>query len=249
MRRRAVLSLLAASGWLAACGGGGGGGDDALPTSGTGPPPVPGTDGEVPVPGTGGEAPGGPLRRDVAVWGDSLTVRVAELMAPLLAGRQVYNGGVVGETSAEIAQRHGRGAGQARADWINIFWYGHNNQTESDRIVDDIAQSIARLASGNERFLVMSLVNQAAPREARGGQDYETILRTNRILQERWPRQYLDVRGFLVRQADRNRWDDERDFLRDVPPASLRYDAIHLNDEGSGRVARLLRDELAARAW
>jgi lysophospholipase L1-like esterase len=234
MRRRAALSWLATCGWLAACGGGGGPGVADAPTAVGGPP-------------VGVE--GAELRRDVAVWGDSLTDGMAGLLAPLLGGRAVYNGGVRGETSTQIAARQGGAEGRSRADWVSIFWYGHNNQTESERIVDDVAASVARLAPGNGRFLVLSLVNQATPREALGGEDYDSILRTNRALQDRWPGHFLDIRGFLVGQADRSRWDDERDARRDVPPASLRYDEIHLNQDGSRRVAVRLRDELAARGW
>ncbi len=243
MRRRTALSLMA-SGFIAACGGGGGG--DAGPVAGSAPVPPGGTDalaGGTPQPGAV------ETRRDVAVWGDSLTYRMADLLAPMLAARRVYNGGVIGETSTEIARRQAGPQGTSRADWVNVFWYGHNNQTESDRIVADLAASIARLAPGNHRFLVLALVNQATAQEARGGEDYEGILRTNRILQAQWPSHFLDIREFLVTQADRSRWDDDRDFLRDVPPASLRHDAIHLNDEGSARVARRVRNELASRGW
>jgi len=203
---------------------------------GAGPGPVAVTDGVE-------------LRRDVAVWGDSMTDGVADAWASLRTGREVYNAGVNGETSTQIAVRQAGPEGRARAGWVNIFWYGHNNQTQSERIIADVQASIGRLPPENRRFLVLALVNQATERESRGGADYETILGTNRILQARWPDHFLDIRAFLVAQADRSRWDDERDFRRDVPPASLRYDEIHLVGEGSLRVARRLRDELAARGW
>ncbi|WP_201683815.1 SGNH/GDSL hydrolase family protein [Ramlibacter aurantiacus] len=192
-------------------------------------------------------APPAPSSPHIAAWGDSLTPRVAFTLAALYPARQVFDGGVNGETSGDILRRHR--ADNRHRDWINVFWYGHNNQTQADQIRADIAASVALLSPGNDRFIVMSVVNQATERENRGGADYRTILELNESLAATYPAHYLDIRSHLVQQADRSRWQDAADFDNDVVPRSLRYDHIHLNHDGSRVVAERLKRFIDAKGW
>lgn len=173
---------------------------------------------------------------------------VAANLQLLYPGRTVHDGGVVGQTSSEIAARQQVAAGN-HDTWINIFWYGHNNQTQSAQIKADIAASVATLAPGNTRFLVLAVVNQATAAEIRGGADYPSIIQLNNDLAALYPQNYLDIRAHLVNGYDPSNAQDAADFHNDVVPASLRFDHIHLNNQGSVRVAQKLREVIEAHGW
>lgn len=173
---------------------------------------------------------------------------VAAHLQLLYPGRVVYNGGVAGETSSQIAARQLADT-SGRNTWINIFWYGHNNQDEPEQIKADIAASVAALAPGNNRFIVMSLVNQATPEESRGAPAYQVIIQMNNQLAALYPQNYLDIRSYLVSRYDPASAQDVADFNNDVPPLSLRYDQIHQNDAGATVVAARLREYIDAKGW
>lgn len=235
MHRRLVLASIAVALGLPACGGGGGGGSVT----------------------PGGAASAGSLASTpVVAWGDSHTsglpddrrvLGYAEALAALLPARAVLDRGVAGQTSSQIADRQAADAG-ARDD-VAIFWYGGNNQWDPDRIRADVARSVAALAPGNQRFLVLPVLNQAGPAERRGGSVYEGIVRLNAQLAADYPQNFVDVRSALVQAADPANAQDRQDLRDDVPPTSLRADGVHLNAAGYALVARVVRDALATRGW
>ena len=182
------------------------------------------------------------------MWGDSLTVPVADYLPVLLPNRTVFNGGVVAETSRQIATRQ-IDAGAPYNTWVNIFWYGHNNQAWPDMIKADLASSIARLAPGNDRFLVLSVLNRATPAESRGQPLYASIMQLNRDLAALYGPNFFDMRAYLVGQANAALPQDVQDQQNDVVPSSLRMDEIHLNPAGSRLVAAKLKELLEARGW
>lgn len=221
------------SGLLAACGGGGGGGAGAVDS------------GASAFSGSAG----------IAAWGDSHVAGLPDnpaapgLAAMLreLSGREVFDGGLGGQTSTQIAER--QTADTAHDAWVTIFWYGGNNQTQPATVQADIARSVASLAPGNNRFVVLPVINQASPWERRGGADYQTIMDLNAALASAYPNNYLDVRSYLVGLYDPANPADVADFQDDVVPTSLRVDGIHLNAAGARAVARRLLEFLAAKGW
>ena len=235
MRRRMALGALASM-VLAACGGGGGGGIEdgsadtqASALAGTGP---------------------------IAAWGDSHTTGLpgrpdvpgyAAQLRQIAGSRQVFEGGFAGLTSTQVADLQARD--DAHDDWVNVFWYGGNNQTDAATIKADLERSIASLAPGNNRFLVLGVVNQAAPAERRGGADYATIVRLNADLAAQYGDRFFDVREFLVGLADPAQPADVIDRQDDVVPTSLRADGVHLNVAGSTAVARRVLELIAAKGW
>ena len=240
MERRAALALLGTM-FLTACGGGGGGTsapDAQATTTTTAAAPVP----------EPAAAPEPQRTSNIALWGDSMTPGVAVRLQQRYPDREVYNGGVAGETSAQIAARQTSDTA-GRNEWINIFWYGQNNQTQPDQIKADIAASVAALAPGNRRFLVLAVVNQAKPEESRGAPIHDTIVQLNNELAALYPDHYLDVRAYLVNHYDPARPEDVANFQDDVPPRSLRYDEIHQNNEGADVVTDWLKRHLDARGW
>jgi lysophospholipase L1-like esterase len=239
-RALVVLALAA----LAACGGGGGGGDSATASNSAAPEGGgASSDTTAVVP-----APTAAASQNIAAWGDSLTPAYARELAILYPGRQVYDGGVIGETSTEIAARQLADTSEHRT-WINIFWYGHNNIKDPARIKADIAGSVAALAPGNTRFLVLSVVNEATPEASRGGPEYATVMQLNSELAATYPQNYLDIRTFLVSQYDPSSAQDRIDFGNDVVASSLRFDKIHLNYPGQQLVGRKVKEAIDARGW
>jgi len=234
MQRRMALGALASM-VLAACGGGGGGVADSSAEAQASS-----------LAGTG----------NIAAWGDSHTTGLpdrpdvpgyAAQLRQIAGSRQVFGGGFAGLTSTQIAELQTRD--DAHDDWVNVFWYGGNNQTEAETIKADLARSIASLAPGNNRFLVLGVVNQAAPAERRGGADYATIVQLNADLAARYGDRFFDIREFLVGLADPANPADVIDRQDDVVPTSLRADGVHLNVAGSTAVARKVLELIAAKGW
>jgi lysophospholipase L1-like esterase len=240
MDRRSAL-WIGLGALLDACGGGGGG--SIADVSGTASPaPSPAAAPPPPAP-----APIAALSPNIACWGDSLTVFVAANLQVLVTGRTVYNGGFVGQTSTFIADQ--QTADNTMTSWISVFWYGHNNDKDPVTIKADIARSIAHLAPGNRAFLVLSLLNQDKDGELKGQAGYDTIIQLNADLAALYPDHYVDVRSLLIASFDPNNPQDLVDVQNDVLPSSLRYDEIHLRNEGSVIVAQRVKDVIAAKGW
>lgn len=241
MDRRSAVALVASL-VLGGCGGGGGapgtpggGGVIAVPD----PSPAPSPD---PSPAPGPETPDAPI----AAWGDSLTPPFAANLQLLYPERLVYNGGVAGQSSTDISARQRSGG---RDTWVNIFWMGTNNPTQPAQIKADIAASVAALAPGNDRFLILAVLNKARPEEVRGGDVYNMIVQVNRDLAAIYPSNYLDIRAYLVSQFNPALAQDVADAQNDVIPSSLRFDEIHLNNDGSVLVAKKVKEFLDAKGW
>jgi lysophospholipase L1-like esterase len=230
---------------LGGCGGGGGGADGALVGSSstpTTPAPAP-----APAPGPGALASGAPISRNIAVWGDSLTWGYGFQLEQIAVGRSVFKGGVIGDTSTQAANR--QVADTSHRDWVNVFWYGHNNQRDPVTIKADLARSVATLAPGNTHFLVLGVVNQADAEESRGSPVYNGIVQLNAELAALYPQNYFDMRAFMVSRYDPAKPQDVTDFQNDRPPASLRFDDIHLTVDGYMVVAQKVKELIDTRGW
>lgn len=244
MDRRAAAAWVALT-VLGGCGGGGGaagssegGGVIAVPAPSPTPAPAP-----SPSPSP---APAAPANAPIAAWGDSLTPPFAANLQLLNPERLVYNGGVAGQSSTDISARQRAGG---RESWVNIFWMGTNNPTQPAQIKADIAASVASLAPGNDRFLVLAVLNKDRPEELRGGEVYNTIVQLNRELAAIYAGNYLDIRAYLVGQSNPALPQDVADAQNDVIPSSLRFDEIHLNNDGSVLVAKKVKEFLDAKGW
>jgi hypothetical protein len=173
---------------------------------------------------------------------------VAANLQVLVSGRTVFDGGGIGDSSPDVVARQAADS-QGRNAWINVFWYGHNNISDPARIKSDLAASVALLAPGNDRFVILAIVNEATAAGMRGGAEYATIVQLHSELAALYPSNFLDVRTGLVQLFNPNITQDVLDFNNDVPPSSIRYDEIHLRNEGSVFVATSVRDFIVARGW
>lgn len=128
---------------------------------------------------------------------------------------------------------------------INVFWMGQNNFYETAQVKSDIAQCIALLTG--EKFIVLSILN--AETEIVGSDAYNVITQLNAELAQAYPQNYIDIRKILVNRYNPASPEDVRDYNNDTPPASLRSDNEHLNDQGYRIVAQQVAAFIAAKNW
>ena len=170
-------------------------------------------------------------RGPVACWGDSLTQGNQDLtgvsypsVLPQLLGVPVYNGGVDGQTSAQIAARM-LAATNMYGD-TDVFWAGRNDYKQpydpESQILSNIASMVNALTSSPKKYLVLSVPNSDGIWELKGTQAYNRIMALNGALAAAYPHHYLDIRSYLVSQYDPTQPLDVFDHENDVWPASLR---------------------------
>jgi lysophospholipase L1-like esterase len=187
-----------------------------------------------------------PRSRDLALWGDSLTDLYQWNLARLLGGeRQVFNGGVPGETARQIRTRVE--ADRAHRDRIAVFWLGHNDHDKT-AVPAEVAACVASLRPDPRRYLVLPMLGWAA--DGRKGMPmHRQIVAANARLQALHPANFVDIRAHLLGLADRNQPADLQDQRDEVTPSSLRLDGIHLNTAGCDAVAARIRQEIVSRGW
>ena len=168
----------------------------------------------------------------------------------LMGDRVVYDGEGIGQTSTQVTARVI--ADSSHRDWITVYWAGHNNiqlDLDPSQIKADIAAAVASLAPGNNRFVILSVMNNGKPEGIRGGRNYPLVLQVDADLAAMFPNNYLNVRSALIQRYDPSSAQDVQDFNNDVLPTSLRYDEIHLRQEGSLFVAGMVRDFILSKGW
>ncbi|MDB4917570.1 MAG: hypothetical protein JWM95_5214, partial [Gemmatimonadetes bacterium] len=172
-----------------------------------------------------------------------------------LGGRVDRNRGVSGQTASQIVGRFF--ADTAPPHDVAIFWLGRNDMGDPGRVGEAahpdtvkkyLAQAIAAL-SGDKRFLVLSVLNGDFPDEQSGQSRYAAIVLLNTDLAAKYPANFIDVRTMLVAAANAAMATDMANQAADVPPASLRFDELHLNDAGHALVGKAVAAFLATRDW
>lgn len=179
---------------------------------------------------------------NIAAWGDSLTAgnqdgtgtTYPEVLAQL-SGVPVYNGGVSGQTSTQIATR--MLADTSRYGDFTIIWAGRNNYTYQSQVLADVARMVAAIEPP-KHFLVLTVLNADDGYENKGDADYEQLIALNEALLNTYPGDSLDIRSLQVDQYNPSIPQDVIDHSHDMVPSSLRYDVVHLNAAGYRFVAR-----------
>ena len=106
----------------------------------------------------------------IAAWGDSMVDIGAKYMADDLPAYGLYQGGITGQTSSQIAAR--MLVATSTHDYITIIWAGRNNINDPAQVEADIASMVNSL-SEPKRYLVLSILNSNA--EPAGSSNYDTI--------------------------------------------------------------------------
>ena len=139
----------------------------------------------------------------IACWGDSLTFGTGTppglpfptVLQGLLPGSDVFNGGIAGEKSYEIAARFF--ADQSRWGDFTVIWVGRNNYSETTQILGDVADMVAALPSP-KKFVVLSVLTGDFPTEYAGQSGYNLIHSVNETLR-------VDLSGELPRYSEFSR--------------------------------------------
>lgn len=100
--------------------------------------------------------------------------------------------------------------------------------------------------------MLISITNST--NEIIGHVRYTSITAVNKTLQEKYPYNYVDVRGYLVNQAIYDAGivpteDDLSQMKNDAPPKSIMADETHYNDAGRKAVSQYIYKQLIARGW
>jgi len=113
------------------------------------------------------------------------------------------------------------------ADFIPIFWEGRNNLIKTakgpwgpDQILSDIAAQVATVPTGKPWF-VLSVLNENALAERKGGTIYATLIGLNNSLAATYGSHYLDIRSVLVNSYNPSLPSDVTDYENDMIPTSF----------------------------
>ena len=175
----------------------------------------------------------------IQAWGDSLTEATAGgnpfyarwptlLGAMFKPGLAVQNMGVGGETPTQIALRQ---VNYIKTNTqINILWPGRNGivYVPQDPILVPLAQMVSHV--GDDRFIVLSIINRADGTEAVGSDAYNAIIAMNSQIQTLYPNNYISVIELL--QSN-----------------SLRTDGLHLNAAANQIIATQIYNFIKTKNW
>ena len=156
-------------------------------------------------------------------WGDSQTaggndgtgINYPAILAATLAAT-VYNQGVGGDASTQIAQRMLATPAAFRVGNCNVFWA--NNGSQINLIQPDMASMVNALDTP-KCFLVLSTINHVDPI---GSPNYNAVISLNTALASQYGGNYLDIRKILVEAYNPSLPMDVADHNADIMPASLR---------------------------
>lgn len=216
-----------------------------------------------------------PLPSRLAVWGDSLSAgglppygndwrhQVEQGGAAVQAARAyrwVFNGGVGGESAAQIRTR--MIADTTYRDHAHLIWAGRNGYRNNvSGVLADIDAMVQAALARSGKFLVLSVTNgqpnngvtsglqgAASPSPAWEDKDsapWADIVAINGGLLTAYGANYVDVRGPLVAAGT------APEIARDVPALSLlnTNDPIHINAAGAAIVAAQVNAKLDALGW
>ena len=215
---------------------------EAKKVRGSTPPPTPApTQAPAAAP-----APSGPP--DVAMWGDSMTEAYAQRMGSQFpSGRQLFNGGIIGQTSSQIRSRFM--ADSLRRSWITVIWAGHNDWLYQGSLQNIRDMVDALVSSGNERFIVLTNAPWANS-QYHMGVDRAQVEQFNSAIVAAFPGKSLDINAAL-RDGSTGSAEDNADLAAGLTPRSLRWpnDPIHLNERGQDIVGAAVGKFIVAKGW
>ena len=165
----------------------------------------------------------------VNCWGDSLTAGTGSSspaggyvtrLRQALTGRGVLNFGIGGQTSQQIVDRMLADKSMGRRGII-ASWIGRNDVGVSpDLSVTVLAQHQRAVANLDAGAVYLPCTITPSATETTGTPNHTAILAANNAIRASYPGRFIDMYAALATEPD------------GTIPASLRSDAVHLNDAG-----------------
>lgn len=140
--------------------------------------------------------------------------------------------------------------------FVHTLWVGRNNVSNGTDAYTPISRQVDEFRRSGVKFLLFSVCNTspfgATTGEPQGSTNYNAIVALNGQLQKLAPREYVDVRGRLIREGLALAGltptaDDTADIAADMIPRALLSDGLHTNGPGRVAVEAIVRDELTIR--
>lgn len=115
-------------------------------------------------------------------------------------------------------------------DAINIFWMGRNNSTQTDTIIANAVSMVESIKTLGKKIVILPVFNSGG--ESKGTAGYNNIIAVNAALKKTFPEYYcefdgIDLRQYFINHGNPDFSTDAENMQNDVPPYSLRYDALH----------------------
>lgn len=181
----------------------------------------------------------------LACWGDSLTAGAGatagsqdypHVLATLTPGRPFYNGGVGGETAAQIVTRQKADVVRGKY-WTQVLWIGRNNVgsgTMQADVLSALSSAVANLS--HSRYIIMTVLNMSTEPNGHGNKTALDAL--NSAIIAAYPAaNVLDIRTTVCTEAN------------GTPNPAWLSDTIHLNATGYAAVAAAVNAKLTANGW
>lgn len=140
--------------------------------------------------------------------------------------------------------------------YVHTLWVGRNNVSNGTDAYTPISRQVDEFRRDGVKFLLFSVCNTspygATTGEPSGSANYNTIVALNLQLQKLAPREYVDIRGRLIREGLALAGltptsGDTSDIAADMIPRSLLDDGLHPNSAGRIAIAAIVQDELTIR--
>lgn len=127
-----------------------------------------------------------------------------------------------------------------------------DNSTISEHVVAGTVRIVNWMKAQNKRFLLWGTLNASGERT--GSTNYNIALTINNSLKELYPNVFIDVRGWLVREAiyEQGKTPTAADLTNingDAPPMSVMDDSVHFSKASATGIAALMNTALERRDW
>lgn len=142
-------------------------------------------------------------KKDIEMWGDSLTLMFPSRSLEEKTGRNVSVFGYGGMSSTYIRDLFLNNADKTKTQ---IIWVGRNNYAETDVVIDDIRDMVSTLEHND--FIIMCPPNgqwgsfgtngEDGTGEMKGGDSYKNFLEIERRLQAEYPSNFLNIRKAII---------------------------------------------------
>ncbi len=144
---------------------------------------------------------------------------------------------------------------------VVIIWLGRNDVSNNvftlepdveSHVIGAIDELVGTLRANNKKFLIASIVNMAA--ERRGTVAHTRIVEINRRAQEKYPANYVDMRGYLLTQAIYDAGlnptaADLQNMRDDAPPFQIMDNGSHPLPFMIPHIARKFNEHLEGKAY